>query len=579
MSIMQNNIKITFGIIVLNGMPFIRYNIRAIYPFAHEIIIVEGAAPSAKYFARENGHSKDETLDELRRFQVEEDFQKKVIIVTAEDEGYPNGFWPEKDEMSQAYAKRATGNYLWQIDSDEFYLEEDMKTVISMLASNPKIKAVSFPMLTFWGSPNYRVNGYFLDMFMVHRIFAWGPGFQYLSHRPVTVLDNQQKDLRTLKWISPTEMRAKGIFMYHYELVFTKQVEEKCSYYAGAQWTTALQKANKWFNECYLTISQPFRVHMMYNYISWLEKHTGKHPHQVVEMSEAVNKGEFPGISFRDMKDADELLKQGAFRIKSILLKSMIPVARFLQDTKNFVKRTDSGQWLIKLKRSMRGDLMNISENDVSKKLIDGWKSPSIPALQRKLTESELTDMYQGKIITPYKVLADNIREIDGIDKTMIEIGCSTGYYYEVLSHLLGKPVQYTGVDYSPSMVEEAKKNYPAAAFKEADACAMPYNDEQFDIVISGCCLLHIPNYKTAIAETARIASEWVIFHRTPIVHGATQYYKKKAYGVPCVEIHFNEADFIQMCTDNRLEIRKTVDIVKGDQFAQRTYIFRKQPA
>lgn len=576
---MQNNIKITFGIIVLNGMPFIRYNIRALYPFAHEIIVVEGAAPSAKYFARENGHSKDNTLNKLRRFQIEEDFEKKIIIVTAEDEGYSNGFWPEKDEMSQAYAKRATGNYLWQIDSDEFYLEEDMKAVISMLANDPKIKTVSFPMLTFWGSPNYRVNGYFLDMFMVHRIFAWGPGFQYLSHRPVTILDNQQRDLRTLKWVSPAEMRAKGIFMYHYELVFTKQVEEKCSYYAGAQWTTALQKANKWFNECYLIINHPFRVHMMYNYISWLEKYNGKHPSQVAEMSKRVCKGEFPDINFRDMKDADELLKKSSFLYKSLFLKSMIPVARFLQNAKSFIKKTGLGQLLIKLKRYIRGDLIRINVSDVSKKLIDGWKSPSIPALQRKLTENELADMYQGKIITPYKVLADSIREIDGIDKTMIEIGCSTGYYYEVLSYLLAKPVKYTGVDYSPSMVEEAKKKYPTAAFKVADACAMPYDDRQFDIVISGCCLLHIPDYKTAISETARIAKEWVIFHRTPIVHGATQYYKKKAYGVQCVEIHFNEDDFIQMCNESQLEIRKMIDVVKGDQFEQRTYVFYKQQA
>ena len=48
--------------------------------------------------------------------------KNKITIITAEDEGYPDGFWPgEKLEQSQAYAKRATGNYLWQVDIDEFY--------------------------------------------------------------------------------------------------------------------------------------------------------------------------------------------------------------------------------------------------------------------------------------------------------------------------------------------------------------------------------------------------------------------------------------------------------------------------
>jgi hypothetical protein len=114
--------KITFGLIVLNGEPFTRYNLRALYPFAHQIIVAEGASPKAAHVATPDGHSIDGTLDILRRFKAEEDPEDKIIIVTAEDEGHPNGFWPgEKDEQSQAYAKRATGDWLWQVDIDEFY--------------------------------------------------------------------------------------------------------------------------------------------------------------------------------------------------------------------------------------------------------------------------------------------------------------------------------------------------------------------------------------------------------------------------------------------------------------------------
>ena len=48
-----------------------------------------------------------------------------MTLVTAEDEGHPDGFWPgEKDEQSRAYASRATGDYLWQVDVDEFYRPE-----------------------------------------------------------------------------------------------------------------------------------------------------------------------------------------------------------------------------------------------------------------------------------------------------------------------------------------------------------------------------------------------------------------------------------------------------------------------
>lgn len=142
--------KITFGIIVLNGEPFTRYNLRALYPFAHQIIVIEGAVPAAASIATPDGHSTDGTLEILRRFKEQEDPENKVTIVTAEDEGHPNGFWPgEKDEMSQAYAKRATGNYLWQVDIDEFYKPNDMQSIIQLLKKDQTITAVSFPMITF----------------------------------------------------------------------------------------------------------------------------------------------------------------------------------------------------------------------------------------------------------------------------------------------------------------------------------------------------------------------------------------------------------------------------------------------
>lgn len=48
--------KITFGMIVLNGLPFIKYNLIELYPYAHQIIIVEGACKTAEAIADKNGH-------------------------------------------------------------------------------------------------------------------------------------------------------------------------------------------------------------------------------------------------------------------------------------------------------------------------------------------------------------------------------------------------------------------------------------------------------------------------------------------------------------------------------------------
>jgi len=180
--------KITFGIIVLNGEPFTRYCLRSLYPFAYEIIVVEGGHEDSRAVCTADGHSVDGTLEALYKFKEEEDKQNKVQIITKE------GFWPKTDELgrhrtpqSRAYAERATGDFLWQVDIDEFYKEEDMKYIIDMLKSNRTITAVTFPTRNFWGDTIYKIDGWKLRRGSVyfHRLFKWGKGYKYIlmSHQ------------------------------------------------------------------------------------------------------------------------------------------------------------------------------------------------------------------------------------------------------------------------------------------------------------------------------------------------------------------------------------------------------------
>jgi hypothetical protein len=331
--------RITFGMIVLNAEPFVTYNLRALYPFAHQIIVVEGAAPAAKSLARPDGHSSDGTVDTLRRFKANEDPEGKVVIVTAEDDGHNNGFWPEKDEMSHAYAIRATGDYLWQIDADEFYLPEDIRAVADMLAVDSCITAVSFHMHTFWGAPAYLVDSFFLRKFIAHRVFAWRPGYQYVTHRPPTVLDNRGRDVRTLKSVTAAETMRKGLFLYHYELLFPKQVSEKARYYASVGWTSELQQAEKWVQTCYINMTKPFRVHMAYGHVSWLQRFTGNHPPQVILMMRDVSAGVHPKVHARRTDDIELLLGDYGYSAKREILKWLLPVDSGLEVLKSAARQ------------------------------------------------------------------------------------------------------------------------------------------------------------------------------------------------------------------------------------------------
>jgi hypothetical protein len=313
--------RITFGMIALNSEPFIRYNLRALYPFAHEIIVVEGAVQSAAPLATSDGHSLDGTLETLYRFKAEEDPEDKLTIVTKD------GFWSEKDEMSQAYAEQAAGNYLWQVDSDEFYKAEDMQAVLEMLCHDPDITAVSFQMLTFWGSPDYITDGWFLrrGANIYHRLFKWEAGYQYITHRPPTVVNQLGQDLRSIKWTTGSDLSSRGIFMYHYSLLLPKQVQEKSAYY-GVAFPT-ISGGQSWAESCFMRLEQPFHVHNVYRYPSWLSRFEGNHPSQILQMWDDLKAGKYP-VLLRPMSDVEALLASWWYRPTCIIVKYLDYPAR-----------------------------------------------------------------------------------------------------------------------------------------------------------------------------------------------------------------------------------------------------------
>jgi len=316
--------KITFGIILLNGEPFTRYCLRALYPFAHEIIVVEGACEAAASIATPEGHSTDGTLSALQDFKRSEDPDDKLQIVTK------NSFWKEKDQQSQAYAERATGNYLWQVDIDEFYEPQQIQAVIDLLQNDPTISMISFRQITFWGGFDYVCDGWYLKRGaeIYNRIFRWGAGYRYVSHRPPQVVDQDSRDMRTINRVVLDELLQQRVVLYHYSLVFPKQVFEKCSYYQNASWANRT-RAIDWAREVFLELKKPFRVHNVYDYPSWLEHYGGKHPPQIENLRKDLQSGELK-IEIRTTEDIEALLSSRSYRAGRILLKLWEPFDRIV---------------------------------------------------------------------------------------------------------------------------------------------------------------------------------------------------------------------------------------------------------
>lgn len=215
-------------------------------------------------------------------------------------------------------------------------------------------------------------------------------------------------------------------------------------------------------------------------------------------------------------------------------------------------------------------------------RLRNSWFNEAMAQRQRELVEKQLRQYRSGVSVDVFDVFTNALRALPDLapGMSLLEIGCSSGFYSEVVE-INSLPIAYTGCDYSPPFIKMACEKYPSIPFAVEDATDLQYADDSFDIVVSGCCLLHIPEYAKAVEETVRVTSRYAVFHRTPVVLGRpNMHYRKYAYGVETIEIHFNEPEFLMLLKNSGLEVVATYTLDEnasgGVGTANRTYVCRK---
>lgn len=232
-------------------------------------------------------------------------------------------------------------------------------------------------------------------------------------------------------------------------------------------------------------------------------------------------------------------------------------------------------------------DYQLIGSADVDRvaiELAESWKNEEIPERQRALVERQLKDYRESRSVPAFdaltSILMSNIPNIDA--SSLLEIGCSSGYYSEVL-RIKGISAPYRGCDVSEAFIKLARRIYPSVPFDVEDAANLSYPSSSFDIVVSGCCILHIAEYERAISETARVCRQYAVFHRTPILHlHGPVVYTKKAYGIDTMEIHFSEQELVRLFSAYGLHVigvnthSISWDAARQDAIAMKTYLCRK---
>lgn len=299
----NNTVKLSFGMIVLNGEPFIRYNLENLYPHAHEILIVEGAVVKFAHAATADGHSIDKTVEIIRSFP---DPEGKIRLIQRE------GFWTEKDQMSNAYMEVCTGEYIWQVDVDEFYKSDDIEKIRELLMNDPNITRIDFKSIGFWRSFKARMMGatliYGADEFV--RLFVFKPGYRYITHRPPTLANEHGQLFDHKRIVRANELESQGVVQYHYSYVFPEYVKDKAVYYSQMGWGQGHEDGVNWYQRNWCKIRNPLRIHIVKMPPSWLEPFEGEHPEVITEM---IN-----DIGFKESSDILNYLRDDCYRYKQI---------------------------------------------------------------------------------------------------------------------------------------------------------------------------------------------------------------------------------------------------------------------
>ncbi len=86
--------------------------------------------------------------------------------------------------------------------------------------------------------------------------------------------------------------------------------------------------------------------------------------------------------------------------------------------------------------------------------------------------------------------------------RATLEVGCGEG---RVARDLAARGHRVTGIDSSPTLLRAAREADPDGRYELADAAALPFADDAFDLVVAYNSLMDVDDMPAAVREAARV--------------------------------------------------------------------------
>jgi len=156
------------------------------------------------------------------------------------------------------------------------------------------------------------------------------------------------------------------------------------------------------------------------------------------------------------------------------------------------------------------------------------WKDPSVAQQQRALVDHQLAEKPWPPHFT---ALAEAVRATQ-CPGEILEVGCASGYGREILDRAGIEYRRFDGIDISPEAIRIANERYPESQWIAGEFGAATVMEKPVaDVVVDGCALMHVDDWRAHITALCKASRRWVVLHRVPCGDDETQRIHTQGYG------------------------------------------------